>query len=208
MRVRLKMRVVIPLTQRPAKAQRQAEFTAWVTPYLEMLYRTAWRFTGHRQDAEDLLQELLLRLYQKPHTWAALDNPRPWLTRTLHNLFVDQWRHTRHTPLNNRDDQPWDELLSSTDSPETGPEYLAQSQSVQQRLHRALARLPPAQRAIVILHDLEGHTVNELMVLLDLPSGTVKSRLFRAHRHLRAAFLTRGNPTARFDVLDRELNEI
>jgi RNA polymerase sigma factor (sigma-70 family) len=96
-------------------ARRQAEFTAWVTPHLQALYRTAWRFTGHPQDAEDLVQELLLRVYQKPTAWVGLDNPGTWLMRSLHNLFVDHWRRTRNKPLNNRRNLSWDDMQSSPD---------------------------------------------------------------------------------------------
>lgn len=197
---------IIPF--RPARdslSQRQAEFTAWVTPHLDMLYRIAWRYTGHTQDAEDLVQELLLRLYQKPATWIKLDNPATWLIRALHNLFVDHWRRTRHTPLNNRHNLSWDDLLNRVDLGDADPERLAHSELLQRQIHTALGALPHEQRAILVLHDVEGHTIGELSVLLKLPLGTVKSRLFRARRHLRQIFLAHGNPVGEFYVLGDEV---
>jgi RNA polymerase sigma-70 factor, ECF subfamily len=186
-------------------AQRQAEFTAWVTPHLDMLYRTAWRYTGHTQDAEDLVQEMLLRLYQKPATWIKLDNPSTWLIRALHNLFVDHWRRTRHTPLSKRHNLSWDDLLNQVDLGDADPERLAHSELLQRQIITALGALPHEQRAILVLHDVEGHTIGELSVLLKLPLGTVKSRLFRARRHLRQIFLARGNPVGEFYVLGDEV---
>ena len=197
---------IIPFRpKRHPLAQRQAEFTTWVSPHLDMLYRTAWRYTGHAQDAEDLVQELLLRLYQKPATWIKLDNPTTWLIRALHNLFVDHWRRTRHTPLNRRHNLSWDDLLNQVDLGEADPERLAHSEFLQRQIHTALGALPHEQRAILVLHDVEGHTIGELSVLLKLPLGTVKSRLFRARRHLRQIFLARGNPVGEFYVLGDEV---
>lgn len=181
--------------------QRRSEFSDWIAPHLEMLYRTAWRFTGHRQDAEDLVQELLLRLYQKPQRWKALDQPAAWLVRSLHNLFVDQWRLTRHQPLNNRHHLPWEELLGHEEFVDADLERLAQSEILQRQIRRVLEALPREQCAIVVLHDMEGYTMSELTCLLGLPLGTVKSRLFRARRHLRQALLGQGNPEAEIFVL-------
>ncbi|HVC29165.1 MAG TPA: RNA polymerase sigma factor [Gammaproteobacteria bacterium] len=186
-------------------AQQQAEFTVWITPHLKMLYRSAWRFTGNAQDAEDLVQELLLRLYQKPATWIKLDNPTTWLIRALHNLFVDHWRRTRHTPLHNRHNLSWDDILNRVDLMDADPEHLAHSELLQRQIHTALGSLPHDQRAILVLHDMEGHTIGELSVLLKLPLGTVKSRLFRARRHLRQIFLAHGNPAGESYVLGSEM---
>lgn len=197
------MSSIIPFrSSRKSTARRQAEFTAWVTPHLELLYRTAWRYTGHPQDAEDLVQELLLHLYQKPERWANLDNPGSWLMRALHNLFVDQWRQTRHKPLNNRHDLSWEDLLAEADTGMNDPARLANSELLQTRLNAALDTLPREQRAILVLHDMLGHTVGEITALLDLPLGTVKSRLFRARKHLREAFMPEGTPETDFYVLD------
>ena len=188
--------------------QRQTEFSEWITPHLEMLYRNAWRFTGHHQDAEDLVQELLLRLYQKPQRWKTLDKPAAWLVRSLHNLFVDQWRVSRHKPLNNRQNLPWEELVGHEEFADTDLERLAQSEILQRRIRRMLDDLPREQCAIVVLHDMEGYTMSELTALLGLPLGTVKSRLFRARRHLRQAFLSNGNLEAEIFVLGNMSREL
>ncbi len=200
------MASVIPLRfAPPSTTQRQVRFTAWISPHLQLLYRIAWRFTGHPQDAEDLVQELLLRLYRKPAVWGKPADPGSWLIRSLHNLYVDQWRRLRHQPLNNRHNLDWQELSGTADSGEADPERLAQSELLQSQLRVAMASLPHQQRAILVLHDMEGHTAGELSVLLKLPLGTVKSRLFRARRQLREIFLNYGNHGRDFYVLGNEL---
>ncbi|MGH2509606.1 MAG: RNA polymerase sigma factor, partial [Ktedonobacteraceae bacterium] len=128
-----------------------------------------------------------------------------WLKRALHNLYVDQWRHTRHQPLNNHHNVSWDELLGRADLDGADPERLAHSEMMQQQVGAALDTLPRDQRAILILHDMVGHTVGELTVILNLPLGTVKSRLFRARQHLRQTLLSGGNPIRDFYVLSNEI---
>ena len=201
------MKVISLKTTMGKAVDRQGRFAALVGPHLDSLYRTAYRFTGHPQDAEDLVQELLLRLYRKCDRLAPMDNPRFWLTRALHNLFVDQWRRERHTPLHNRHEVPWDELLESEGSLKDDPERIAQSDAVRDRVVSSLYLLGREHRAILIMHDMEGHTLNELCVLLTLPLGTVKSRLFRARRKLRT-LLEEGNPAQGISVLLHEAPEI
>ncbi len=198
---------LVPFRPRPgARTDRQARFEARVGPHLGSLYRTAYRLSGHPQDAEDLVQELLLRLYRKSEQLGQLDNLHSWLNRALHNLFVDQWRRGRHTPLRNLYQVPWDELLQDQDSQEDDPERLAHTEAVRDRILAALYTLGREQRAILVLHDMEGHTMNELCGLLDLPLGTVKSRLFRARRRLRT-LLEEGNLSQGIGVLLHEASE-
>ncbi len=199
---------VFPLKPKdPAATPRQAEFTAWVEPHLVVLYRTACHYTGHPQDAEDLVQELLMRLYCRPRTWNRPEHPRSWLLRALHNLFVDRWRHEQHQPLDNPHEVPWEELLREEGSREQDPEILAESQVLRMRVLAALYALSRDQRAILVLHDMEGHTVGEISTLLGEPLGTVKSRLFRARRQLQARIFEAGTPTPAWSVLSHEATE-
>lgn len=190
---------------RDSSTRGQAEFTAWISPHLEALYRTAWRFTGHPQDAEDLVQELLLRLYQKSAHRRVLEKPGTWLLRALHNLFVDRWRHTRNKPLGNVRYLAQTDLQSMPQPDEAGPDRQAELRELNALISDALHSLPREFRAILVLHDMEGHTMDELASLLGLPLGTVKSRLFRARRHMRALLRAGGNPSGGYCVMDGEL---
>ena len=182
--------------------KKRAEFEALVRPHLEWLYRLAYRYTAQVQDAEDLLQELLVRLYRHPGNLMELSTPRPWLIRALYNLFVDQWRHRRRTPFGHLHPEPWDTLFVNEGGVAT-PEDALQAAGVQRTVLNALYRVDAEHRALLVLHDVEGHTLPELAETLGLPLGTLKSRLFRARRKLRR-HLEGGNPLADNDVIVAE----
>ena len=181
---------------------RRAEFEALVRPHLEWLYRLAYRYTAQAQDAEDLVQELLVRLYRNPEQLAELNAPRPWLTRSLYNLFIDQWRHRRRTPFGHLHQEPWEALFLDQAGGAT-PESELQSAGLRRLVLEALYRLDAEHRALLVLHDVEGHTLPELADTLGLPLGTLKSRLFRARRKLRRQ-LGGGNPLEQTDVIVAE----
>lgn len=153
-------------------------FEALLRPHLERLYRLAYRFTGTREAAEDLVQELCVRLYPRHAELCALDSPGPWLARALHNLFVDQLRRQARSPLD------LVERLPEVAATAPGPDEQAFSALTLERLEAALARLPAEQRAVLAWHDIEGYTLEELAESRDLPLGTLKSRLHRARAAL------------------------
>jgi RNA polymerase sigma-70 factor (ECF subfamily) len=148
-------------------------------PHLDRLYRLAYRFTGTRDAAEDLVQELCARLWPRLDELRALDAPGPWLARSLHNLFVDQARRQARSPIDAVDELP--EVVA--DAP--GPDALAASDLSLSRIESALLQLPPEQRAVLAWHDIEGYTLEELAAAQAVPLGTLKSRLHRARLALR-----------------------
>lgn len=154
-------------------------FETLLAPHVERLYRLAYRFTGNRSDAEDLVQELLVHLYPRRVELTQVRDLKPWLARILYHRFVDSWRQRTHDPLQGAADE--EVLAALADCGDAGSDTLLQA-----RLSAALAQLNPDQRALVALHDIEGYTLNELETLLETPLGTLKSRLHRARRELRA----------------------
>lgn len=158
-------------------------FEVLLAPHIEHLYRLAYRFTGQRDEAEDLVQDLLLKLYPRRHELEHIEALRPWLARTLYHHFIDTVRRAGRSPLTDStsDTAILEELEDSAATPEQEVETL----QLQRRLTDAMAALNPDQRAIVSLHDVEGYTLQELQTLLDTPIGTLKSRLHRARARLR-----------------------
>lgn len=156
-----------------------SRFEVLVRPHLERLYRLAYRFTGTRADAEDLVQELCVRLFPKLESLERVDQPGPWLARALHNLFVDQLRRQARSPL-----EPVAEV-PDVEAEAPGPERLAMAEMDGERIEAAMAQLPPEQRAVIAWHDLEGYTLEELAESREVPLGTLKSRLHRARASLR-----------------------
>jgi len=178
------------------------QFEALLRPHLDVLYRLAYRFTGQSADAEDLVQELMIRLYRNPQDLSQIAVLRPWLVRALHNLFIDHWRHQRRTPFGHLHPEPWDELFVNSDNGET-PEREAQADDRRRRVLKALYGLGKDHRALLVLHDVEGHELPELSEFLHVPLGTLKSRLFRARRKMRDA-LGEWNPLRDTDVIAGE----
>jgi RNA polymerase sigma factor (sigma-70 family) len=170
---------------------RAADFESLMRPHLRHLYQTAYRFTGSQADAEDLVQEVLVKLYSRVDELRTVEQLRPWLTRVLYRQFVDEWRRRGRSgeqvePRHDYDGaeaslDPMDRLPSET----PGPEQEAERRLDLARLEMALSKLNPDQRALVVLHDMEGNTLEELSPVLDCPLGTLKSRLHRARNRLR-----------------------
>lgn len=157
-------------------------FSLLLGPHIHHLYRTAYRFTGRSEDAEDLVQSLLLRLYPKREELTRVDDLRPWLLRALYNLFVDSVRHSGREPVAGA---AGEELISQLHSPDAGPAETAAQTQLQAHISAGLEQLSVEQRVIVTLHDMEGYNLLEVAQVLDLPIGTVKSRLHRGRARLR-----------------------
>jgi RNA polymerase sigma-70 factor (ECF subfamily) len=151
--------------------------------------RTAWRFTGNRQDAEDLLQDVLLKLYPQMDTLRQVEQLRPWLVQVLYHSFIDSTRRRKQAGLQlalvgEHDQDQEDTVALAAD--ETGePDARMLQGQLRHRLEQALSRLDESQRALITLHDMEGYSVEEVAGVLDIPAGTVKSRLHRLRARLR-----------------------
>lgn len=185
--------------------EQATRFDGLVRPHLGELYRLAYRLTGKSEDAEDLVQELMVRLYRRPQELEQVETLRPWLLRALYNLYVDAWRRKRRSPFGYLDPHPWEDVLENT-AAIPGPEHTAQMDALRSEVLQALYGLSREHRALLVLHDMEERSLPELAELLKLPIGTLKSRLFRARRKLRVA-LEHGNRLALSDVITDEVSE-
>lgn len=167
---------------------RQREFETLMSPHLPVLYRMAHRFTGHAEDAEDLVQNVLAKLYPRLDEVREVDSLQPWLIKVLYREFVDSTRRGKRLlqwlqPLDDNENSgsPVREAVSTLAEPE---ETADRSRTVE-RIRQALNVLNNDQRALISLHDMEGYTMDEIAVMLGLSRGTVKSRLHRARARLR-----------------------
>ena len=165
-----------------------SKFEDLLRPQVEYLYRLAWRFTGSVADAEDLVQDLLLKLYPRTRELLDIERLRPWLAKVLYRQYIDFVRERARSPLvelaadSEGEDDPLDTLPALKD----GPEDHAERSRLRERILAALERLSPEQRAVVTMHDVEGYSLDELETILETPLGTLKSRLHRARQRLRA----------------------
>lgn len=177
---------------------RDRQFDNQIRPHLPALYRYAYRLCGSRDDAEDLVQELLIRLYEKQVMPEALDNPHTWLLKVLYRQFIDWQRKSRRTPtlLN---DAHSEEFLADRHQVQDTPEYAVEQNQLQRDLGRAIDALNAEQRTVILLHDVEGFTLQELQTALETPVGTLKSRLHRGRAQLRDLFDTDREPAGPSD---------
>lgn len=172
-------------------AKRNVAFENLLRPHLKHLYRVAYRFTGSASDAEDLLQDLLVKVYQRPEDIDGVERLRPWLTRVMYRMFIDNRRRYARSPIhlavdntiNGEEDSA--QLHDSLPSDDAGPEESLTHDHEAAALKVALERLSEDHRVVIMLHDVEGYTLEEIAKVLDCPVGTLKSRIHRARARLR-----------------------
>jgi len=154
----------------------EASFEQHVRPHYSTLFRVAVRFTGSRADAEDLVQETCLRAHRHIGRVKALDNPLTWLLCILRRLYIDRMRRYERKNLISLDEGALGEIASGA----PGPAESVNSAQVAQKIERCLRKLDAEQRTLLILHDVEGYSLNELETITAIKLGTIKSKLHRA----------------------------
>jgi RNA polymerase sigma factor (sigma-70 family) len=166
-----------------------AEFERLLREHIPALYRSAYRWTGAVDRAEDLVQELLVRLYPRVPELRELDRIRPWALRVMYRIFVDQMRRERSSPVQFHLESPLnDDVAEDEDVPAdlvAEPPELVEQQLTQERILQVWAQLGEEHRVVLSMHDVEDYTLPELAQILDLPVGTLKSRLHRARAKMR-----------------------
>jgi RNA polymerase sigma-70 factor (ECF subfamily) len=172
-----------------SRAEKNLTFERLVRPHFDHLYRLAWRLAGNKAEAEDLFQELLIKAYVKVDELAQVEQPAPWLSRVMYNLFVDERRRfTRqrmHTVAEGQLGIDGIAGLPASGGGVDDPVANRQQSEQVERLEMALARLSDEHRLVVLLHDTEGYKLAEIQDLTGTPVGTIKSRLHRARARLR-----------------------
>lgn len=143
------------------------------------LYNVAYRLTGNDDDAYDLVQEALLRVRKGLETYQP-GSMEAWLSRIVTNVFLDEVRRRRRRPVEALPDDP-ERLLPSSPGADEATERLPDD------VQAALRRLPEDFRTAVVLCDVVGLSYEEIADALSVPVGTVRSRIHRGRRLLRAA---------------------
>jgi RNA polymerase sigma-70 factor (ECF subfamily) len=180
------------MTQRQAAEPNAWDFEAAAVPFVDALYNTALRMTRNPQDAEDLVQETYLKAYKYYDKFTEGTNFKAWLFRILKNTFINNYRKRQQEPPQNAFDEIED-VFETQVSSDTGsipsPEEDALENVLDEDVQRALDALPDEYRMVVILADLEDFSYQEIADILEIPVGTVMSRLYRARRRLEAEML-------------------
>ncbi len=163
--------------------QANEAFAELVRPHLSKLYRLAYRLTGSQHDAEDLVQDVLVKVYARQDELTSIRELSPWLGRVVYNQFIDDKRRYGRTPLKLVGSDADVEDLAATAN--GSPANAASRAEVQGRIIEALKKIAEEQRVVLVLHDVEGYKFKEIHELTGVPMGTLKSRLSRARARLR-----------------------
>ncbi len=153
---------------------------------LDAVARFAQSLTRAPDEADDLVQETYLRAFKSRHTWKDGSDMRRWLFTICKNAFLRSYeREQRHESLS---DDPTDETLATVRLHNaivaSGEASMFDALSTSDAITAALAQLAEPARLVVVLVDMEGYSYDEAASMLDVPVGTIRSRLFRARRQL------------------------
>lgn len=161
-------------------------WTEIVEQHSDRVYRLAYRLTGNRADAEDLTQEVFVRVFRSLDTYTP-GTFEGWLHRITTNLFLDGARRKQRI----RFDALSEERAARLTSASPAPEVAYDARTFDDDIERALAALPPDFRAAVVLCDIEGLTYEEVASVMGAKMGTVRSRIHRGRALLRQALAHR-----------------
>lgn len=141
-----------------------------------LAFRVAYSVLRHKQDAEDVAQEAFVKAHRVFADLRDRERFRAWLVRTAWRLAIDRWRQDRRRTLR-------EQSVGEPDPPLTSEE-LTMTRERAARVWRAIDDLPEKLRLVIVLCAIEGHDIREVARLLEIPDGTVKSRLFLARKAL------------------------
>lgn len=155
--------------------------------YRRSVYSITFRMIGHREEARDLAQEVFIRAFRSLHRYDASRPFSSWIFKITSNLCIDYYRRKRHTTISLQETYDGDDERPRIELVDPGPppdeELFTKVQ--RERLDILLRSLPPRYRVVVVLRHKEEMSYDEIAAELDIPIGTVKARLHRAHRILR-----------------------
>jgi RNA polymerase sigma-70 factor (ECF subfamily) len=162
----------------------QAAFGDLVRRYQDRLYNTAYRLVGNPEDAQDVVQEAFLSAYQALESFKGDSQFFTWIYRIAVNTAIS-WKRKRRVMLHLGGNAEGEGLDPADESELNRPGHALEQAEEERRLHQALNRLSPEHRTVLILKDLEGQKYEAMAELLQVPIGTIRSRLHRARMELR-----------------------
>ncbi len=169
----------------------QGDDAAWemvVKTYGQRIYNLSYRYMGRREEAEDLTQEILIRVYQNLKSYRPeAGSFQNWILRVARNQIIDRYRQVRRYPKMDGSEELEGSNLQDDKIPD--PQRAAEQTEAARLLHQALQVLPPELKEAVLLRDIEGMPYQEIADLLSVPEGTIKSRINRGRIELSKVLL-------------------
>ena len=163
---------------------RPSAFGELISRYQDRVYNTVYRLVGNAEDAQDVVQEAFLSAYQSLSSFKGDSLFFTWLYRIAVNTAISLRRKKRSVlPFHAAGDEAMLEPADTSD--EARPGHAMEMAEEERRVHDALNRLSPEHRAVLIMKDIEGQKYEDMAEILDVPIGTIRSRLHRARLELR-----------------------
>ncbi|MFP4190814.1 MAG: RNA polymerase sigma factor [Candidatus Hydrogenedentota bacterium] len=170
------------------KGGSDAAFEEIVRRYQGRVYAVAYRITTNREDALDVTQEALLKVYQKIDSWQPTGGFLPWMLRLTSNQAIDHLRRVKRKRHQELDESALNEYaLENEESGEENTAKTVWAKEIADRVDEALVVLSPTQRAVFVMRHYEGLALNDIAESLNCTVGSVKVHLFRAMRKLQKA---------------------
>jgi len=173
-------------------AEKRQAFEKEALPHMDALYRTALRMTKNVGDAEDLVQEALVKAYRFWDKFETGSNCRAWLFKIMTNVFINEYRSKSRSPMSVNVDDIDDNYLYgqlAANSDGDNPEKELFAKMLDDDVKKAIDELPEDFRIVVVLSFIEGFSYQEIAEIADLQLGTVKSRLHRGRKLLQKELL-------------------
>src|SRR5215212_11808529 len=175
-----------------AVKQKRNEFERQALVHIDALYGAAYRLTRNPRDAEDLVQDALLRAYKFWDSFQQDSNCKAWLLRIVTNTFINEYQRRKRNrevlDAASAEQDATDGVLMHAEATERqSPERTLLERSVSDDVQRALESLPDDFRTAVVLCDVQGLSYKEIAEIMQTPVGTVMSRLFRGRKLLASA---------------------
>lgn len=168
--------------------QKQKDFEEEIVPHLDAMYNFALRLTSDPSDAEDLVQDTIVKAFRFFSSYEKGTNAKAWLFRILKNSYINNYRKQSKQP-NQVDYDEVSEFYETIRADRTDTSDLEDKmfrELVDDDISQALEELPEDFRTVVLLCDVEGFTYEEIANMLDVPIGTIRSRLHRGRNLLKA----------------------
>jgi RNA polymerase sigma-70 factor (ECF subfamily) len=160
-----------------------AAWEAIVSSFAGRIFRMSYRYTGRREEAEDLTQEIFIRIYQNLRSFRAdTGSFQNWALRLSRNLIIDRYRQARRFQQCGGSQEL--DAMHLEDHSRPSPQRRMEQAEASVLIRRALQALSPESKEAIILRDLEGMGYQEMAVILGVPEGTVKSRISRGRTAL------------------------
>ena len=168
-------------------SKKQQVFNDEILPHLDSLYNFALRLTADPNDAEDLVQDTIVKAFRFFDSYEKGTNAKAWLFRILKNSFINNYRKNLKKPQSVDYDEvsSYYETVRAERTDTTDLESLMFRNLMDDNFTKALAKLPEDFRTVVLLCDVDGFTYEEISNMLDVPIGTIRSRLHRGRNLLK-----------------------